>query len=211
MARALALGFLVGLPIAASPGPIFFLVLRRTLARGWPSGLTAGLGVATGDAAYAALAAFGVSVVTNFLLAPRRWIGLAGGIAIMLIGLRTLGGKGPNPDPPPEGEGKAEQSRPAGEGNSKHHVITSYGSMVALTLSNPPTILSFMAVVAGLGVHVGSGWQSAVGLVLGVMLGSLLWWVLLTVVVSVVRERLTPTVPAESASPPASRSSPSAS
>ena len=79
MARALALGFLVGFPIALSPGPIFFLVLRRTLARGWPSGFVSGLGVATGDATYAALAAFGVAAVTTFLLAERRWIGLVVG------------------------------------------------------------------------------------------------------------------------------------
>jgi threonine/homoserine/homoserine lactone efflux protein len=90
MARALALGFLVGFPIALSPGPIFFLVLRRTLARGWRSGFVSGLGVATGDATYAALAAFGVAAVTSFLVAERRWIGLLGGIAITLIGVHTL-------------------------------------------------------------------------------------------------------------------------
>ena len=87
MARALALGFLIGLPIALSPGPVFFLVLRRTLARGWRSGFISGLGVATGDAAYAALAAFGVAAVTTMLLAERRWIGLTGGLAIALIGI----------------------------------------------------------------------------------------------------------------------------
>src|SRR6266852_8495981 len=90
MARALALGFLVGFPIAASPGPMFFLVLRRTLGRGWRSGLIAGLGVATGDATYAALAAFGVSIITNFLIGQRRWIGLAGGLALAVIGVRSL-------------------------------------------------------------------------------------------------------------------------
>src|ERR1700681_1518353 len=95
MARALALGFIVGFPIALSPGPIFFLTLRRTLARGWRSGLVSGLGIATGDATYAALAAFGVAAVTTFLLAERRWIGLVGGMAISFIGIRTLmrGGK----------------------------------------------------------------------------------------------------------------------
>src|SRR5437868_5331600 len=77
MTRTLALGFLVGLAIAASPGPMFFLVLRRTLARGWRSGLVSGFGVATGDATYAALAAFGVAAVTNILVGQRRWIGLA--------------------------------------------------------------------------------------------------------------------------------------
>jgi threonine/homoserine/homoserine lactone efflux protein len=103
---ALALGFLVGFAIALSPGPIFFLVLRRTLARGWRSGFVSALGVATGDATYAALAANGVAAVTTVLLAEPRWIGLLGGIAISLIGLRTLRER-PLPDPPPQaGEGK---------------------------------------------------------------------------------------------------------
>src|ERR1700736_107168 len=148
MARALALGFLVGFPIAAAPGPIFFLTLRRTLVRGWVSGLVSGLGVATGDAIYAALAAFGVATVTSFLVAERRWIGLAGGVAIGLIGLRTLfSRRGPHPDPPPEAEGM-----------SRSQVAGAYGSMVALTLANPPTILSFIAVFAALGLRVGAGW-----------------------------------------------------
>jgi threonine/homoserine/homoserine lactone efflux protein len=69
-----------------------------------------------------------------------------------------------------------------------------YFSMVALTLGNPATILSFIAVFAGFGLRVGSGWQPAVALVVGVMLGSALWWLGLTAAVSVVRDRLTPAI-----------------
>src|SRR5947207_14419026 len=90
MARALALGLLVGFPIAASPGPISFLVLRRTLARGWRSGLVSGLGVATGDAIYAALAAFGVAVVTNVLISQRRWIGLLSAVTPIEVGSEAI-------------------------------------------------------------------------------------------------------------------------
>lgn len=179
MARALALGFLIGFPIAASPGPIFFLVLRRTLSRGWRSGVVSGLGVATGDAVYAGLAAFGVVAITNVLLGQRRWIGLVGGVAIALIGVRTLRSD-PHPGPLPEGEG------------NPLHLVGAYGSTVALTLGNPTTILSFIAVFAGFGLRVGSGWQPAVALVAGVMLGSAVWWLGLTTAVSVVRRRLTP-------------------
>jgi threonine/homoserine/homoserine lactone efflux protein len=182
MARALALGFLVGFPIAVSPGPIFFLVLRRTLARGWRSGLVSGLGVATGDATYAAIAAFGVVAVTNLLIGQRRWIGLAGGFAIALIG--TLALRGPHPDPPPEGEGNMQAGN-LQEGKE-------FVSMVVLTLSNPSTILSFTAVFAGLGIHVTGGWGPALALVVGVWLGSLAWWLVLTGVVSRLREQLTP-------------------
>src|SRR6266550_3937322 len=173
MARALALGLLVGFPIAASPGPISFLVLRRTLARGWRSGLVSGLGVATGDAIYAALAAFGVAVVTNVLISQRRWIGLLGGIALVVIGLRTISQKPPPRPSPTRGD---------------------YASMVALTLTNPPTILSFTAVFAGLGLRVDAGWLPAIALVAGVMLGSAAWWVLMTGLVSLVRDRLTPRI-----------------
>ena len=66
--------------------------------------------------------------------------------------------------------------------------------MVALTLGNPPPILSFTAVFAGLGLRVDAGWQPAIALVVGVMLGSALWWLVLTAVVSILRERLTPAV-----------------
>src|SRR5437763_16786534 len=91
MARALPLGLLAGFPIAASPGPMSFLVLRRTLARGWRSGLISGLGIATGDAIYAAIAAFGVVGLVNILIGQRRWIGLVGGIESVVGGIRAVG------------------------------------------------------------------------------------------------------------------------
>jgi threonine/homoserine/homoserine lactone efflux protein len=203
MTRALALGFIVGFPIAVSPGPIFFIVLRRTLARGWGSGLISGLGVATGDATYAALAAFGVAAVTSFLIAERRWIALVGGIAIALIGVRTIVSNPPPRPSPARGEGDSDPQAqtltlpsPRGGGalRASGEGVGSYASMVALTLSNPPTILSFAAVFAGLGIHVAGGWATAIALVIGVLLGSLTWWVVLTSVASRLRGRLTPAV-----------------
>ena len=180
MARALLLGFAIGFPIAASPGPIFVLVVRRTLARGRRSGLVSGLGVATGDATYAALAAFGVAAVTTVLLAERRWISLVGGIGLIVIGVRTVTGR-QTPSP------TMERGRETG-------LTGTYFSTVALTLSNPATILSFAAVFAGLGLRVSLGWPPAVALVVGVMLGSAFWWVVLTAIVAAVRDRLTPPV-----------------
>ncbi|HKV31744.1 MAG TPA: LysE family translocator [Candidatus Dormibacteraeota bacterium] len=199
MARALVLGFLIGFPIAASPGPIFSLVLRRTLSRGSRSGLVSGLGVATGDAIYAGLAAFGVAAITNVLLEQRRWLGLGGGVAIALIGLRTIRSgrhrerlkRSPGIQAP---HAWAGGPAPEGEGNEIGGLALHYGSMVALTLGNPATILSFIAVFAGFGLRVGAGWQPAVALVAGVMLGSALWWLGLAAAVSVIRRRLTPRI-----------------
>jgi threonine/homoserine/homoserine lactone efflux protein len=171
--RALGLGLLVGFPIAATPGPMFFLVLRRTLAQGWRSGLPSGMGIATADGIYATVAALGMSALINLLVAQRRWIGLVGGIAIVAIGIRSLV---VNPVP-----GRPPQPR---EG------VSAYMSTLGLTLANPPTILSFLAVFAGLGVRVGAGWAPAAALVVGVTLGSACWWLLFAGLVAFLRRRV---------------------
>jgi len=86
VASLLIRGFALGFAIAASPGPIFFLCLRRSLLRGWLTGLVSGLGVATADAFYAAVAVFGVAAVVTTTLAPvARWLALAGGLALVFI------------------------------------------------------------------------------------------------------------------------------
>jgi len=90
VASLLIRGFALGFAIAASPGPIFFLCLRRSLLRGWLTGLVSGLGVATADAFYAAVAVFGVAAVVTTTLAPvARWLALAGGLALVFIGSRA--------------------------------------------------------------------------------------------------------------------------
>src|SRR2546421_398242 len=89
---------------------------------------------------------------------------------------------------------------PFGRSLTRTHLLLSparaegvdYASMVALPLSNPPTILSFSAVFAGLGLRIDAGWLPAIALVVGVMLGSAAWWVAMTAVVSALRDRVTP-------------------
>ena len=165
---------------------MFFLVLRRTLARGWQAGLVSGAGIATGDGIYAAIAAFGVTAAINLLVSQRRWIGLIGGIAIALIGLATLVRQ----------RRPAEAGRAGDEGRRVGNSSSDYLSTLGLTLSNPPTILSFLAVFAGLGVRVQTGWLPAAALVLGVLIGSALWWVLLSVVVVLLRRHISSRVTA---------------
>ncbi len=170
----LAAGLAIGLAIAASPGPMFFLTVRRTLERGWTTGLVSGLGVATADATYAALAAFGVAAVTALLVGQRRWFELAGGAALILIGARSAL-RAPRP---------GSETRPPGSAG----LAAAYASMFGLTLANPSTILSFAAVFAGLSLVA----RSPLLLVLGVMLGSALWWLVLTAAVRLVRRRIEP-------------------
>jgi threonine/homoserine/homoserine lactone efflux protein len=68
---------------------------------------------------------------------------------------------------------------------------SAYASTFLLTLTNPTTILSFVAVFAGLGLaSAGGDARAAATLVAGVFLGSAVWWLILSTGVSLFRERL---------------------
>jgi threonine/homoserine/homoserine lactone efflux protein len=180
MASVLLRGFVLGFVIAASPGPIFFLCLRRTLARGWLTGVVSGFGVATADAFYAGLAAFGIGAVTSVLAGERRWLALLGGAVLVLLGLRSLLDRPKTIEPPPA---------PSGSG-----FVWAYMSTLGLTIANPSTIISFAALVATLGIGTGAGFLPPALLVGGVFAGSATWWLVLAGVGAGMRTRLGPRV-----------------
>ena len=180
MASLVLRGFILGFAIAATPGPIFFLCLRRTLTRGWITGIVSGLGVATADASYGALAAFGVTAVTAALVSQRRWLALIGGAALVVLGVRALLTR---PAEQPDGGAPVNGGLPA-----------AYLSTLGLTMANPATILSFAAVFAALGVGPGSTVLQSILIVAGVLLGSATWWLVLASLASVLRARVTPVV-----------------
>jgi threonine/homoserine/homoserine lactone efflux protein len=60
-----------------------------------------------------------------------------------------------------------------------------------LTLTNPLTIISFLGFFTGIGfVNSQGALSSALLLVIGVFLGSSLWWIILCSVISILKERL---------------------
>jgi threonine/homoserine/homoserine lactone efflux protein len=183
MASVLLRGFVLGFVIAASPGPIFFLCLKRTLSRGWLNGLVSGFGVATADGFYAALAAFGIGAVTSLLVGEGRWLALIGGAVLVVLGLRTLFER-------PTAEKTAE---PVAAANASG-LAWAYVSTLGLTITNPTTIISFAALVATLGIGVSDGLLPPALLVLGVFAGSATWWCVLAVVGATLRARVTPRV-----------------
>jgi threonine/homoserine/homoserine lactone efflux protein len=170
-------GLIVGFSIAAPVGPIGVLCIRRTLAEGRASGLVSGLGAATADAIYGCIAGFGLTFISSILISQQGWLRLIGGGFLCYLGLKTFLAK------------PAEQAASAG-GNG---LVGAYGSTFLLTLTNPMTILSFAAVFAGLGVASASGnYVSAGALVLGVFMGSALWWLILSGSVGMFRTRFNP-------------------
>ena len=180
MSSLLLRGFALGFAVAASPGPIFFLCLRRTLLRGRLYGLVSGLGVATADGLYAAVAAFGLAAVTTGVAGGRRPLAVIGGAALIVIGARILLRRRQEPSP-------AAATTGAG-------FAWAYLSTLGLTITNPATILSFAALAATLGLGAGSGIVKPAVLVAGVLIGSAAWWCVLVVGASSLRGRLTPAV-----------------
>jgi threonine/homoserine/homoserine lactone efflux protein len=172
-------GVLLGFTIAAAVGPISLLCIRRTLAEGRLVGIVSGLGVATADATYGAVAAFGLTAVTDLLVDWRRALGLVGGVFLLWLAWRTFRSV--------PGEAAA-----AGDGGGRRGLPAGYLSTLGLTLTNPMTILSFAALFVGLGVTGGDA-AGATLLTLGVFAGSAAWWVVLVAAVGAFRSRLTPT------------------
>jgi threonine/homoserine/homoserine lactone efflux protein len=172
-------GLIIGFSIAAPVGPIGVLVIRRTLAEGRLAGLATGLGAATADALYGCVAGFGLTFVTSLLVGQQLWVRLIGGLFLCYLGARAF-------------LAAPAECAATAAGSS---LLGAYAATLLLTLANPATILSFVAVFAGLGLAATSGDYGAASLlVLGVFAGSALWWLLLSGGIGLLRLRLTPGV-----------------
>ena len=172
-------GLLIGLAIAAPVGPIGLLCIQRTLARGRWSGVLSGLGAASADALYGCIAGFGLASLAGGLLAWQTELQIVGGLFLLYLGWRT------GQTPPAAEQAQAPPTRAGLAGD--------YLSTLALTATNPVTILAFLGIFTGLGLAAeGRDFAAAGLLVLGVFAGSLLWWLLLAGGVGWLRGRLTP-------------------
>ncbi len=167
-------GVVIGFAIAAPVGPIGILCIKRTLIGGRLSGFYTGLGAALADAIYGCIGAFGLTLITSFLLGIGGWLKGIGGLFLLYLGLKTFFEK-----PAKERDDVREL------GYVKDFITTFF-----LTLTNPMTILSFMAILAGLGLGEAGDYTSAGMLVLGVFLGSLAWWLVLAEIVTLFRKRI---------------------
>ena len=148
-------GIMLGLAIAAPVGPIGLLCIRRTLAHGWRAGFVSGLGAATADTFYGVLAAFGLTALASL----QRPAAVIGGFLVLWMGYTTF-------------NSLPERAATVRAGNM-------YLSTLALTITNPATILTFLSLFAGVSGVTALASGDAVALVAGVGLGSALWWLIL--------------------------------
>lgn len=161
-------GLIVGFVICAPGGPIGLFCVQRTLVDGRLAGMAAVLGASTVDALYCSVAGLGVSYLSNFLTDEHLYLRLAGGLILILVGLRIFSST-PSEKTPNTG---------------RHGLFPSFISSFLLMLANPMPIVVFTATFTALGVH---GWEDAYSatfaLVAGVFAGSALWAPILAVAV----------------------------
>lgn len=168
-------GLLIGFSIAAPVGPIGVLCIRRTLVSGRAAGLVSGLGAASADAFYGCIAGFGLTFISTFLVNQGVWLRWIGGLFLIYLGVTTFLSR------------PADQNQPA----QRTGLVKAYFSTLLLTLTNPMTILSFVAIFASLGLAEQGSHQflSVIIFVLGVFSGSALWWLLLSEGVNAFRKK----------------------
>lgn len=167
-------GLIIGFAMAVPVGPIGIMSIRKTLAEGHTRGLIVGLGAATADSLYASFAAFGLTFVSDLITSQQFWLRVGGGTLLVFLGIRTFQIKHRKPIIPSDNKG----------------LLGSYVSSFFLALTNPVTIFAFVAVFAAFGLGNKLSILTACILVLGVFLGSSLWFLGLGYVATLFRKKL---------------------
>ena len=157
-------GLIVGFCLAAPVGPIAAICVQRTIAKRWISGIVSGLGAAAADAVYGAVAAFGATIISEFLITEHEWLQRVGGVILLVLGARLL------------------LMRPVERTNGVQNrgLAGDFLSTFVLTLTNPMTFVAFAAIFATMGIGAVHGRPMLTAeLVGGVFAGSAFWWIVL--------------------------------
>jgi len=170
-------GILIGLCISVPLGPIGMLTIQRTLNRGQKYGIATGLGATTSDLIYTIITLFFLSFVLDFIEDHRFVIELVGSLVVALFGWYIFQS---NP---------ATQPKP--NETVKHSLLSDFVTSFGLTFSNPLVLFVLIALFARF-QFIGNKTTLFVSIcgILSILGGALLWWNLLTILVSKFKNKL---------------------
>jgi threonine/homoserine/homoserine lactone efflux protein len=166
-------GAAAGFAISAPVGPVNVLCASRTPTKGWYAGFVSSLGAAAADTFYGAIAGFSISIVIGFLIREESKLRFFGGILLILLGIWYYFRR-------PQSLSKD------GEGEATH---SDFVTTFLLNLTNPTTVLSFLAVLA---VSRLSGSRPApltLVMIGGIFAGSMAWWLILIGMINYFRDK----------------------
>jgi threonine/homoserine/homoserine lactone efflux protein len=159
-------GILIGFLIAMPFGPVDLLVIRNSISRGMFFGFITGMGAAVTDGIFGAVAGLGISEITEFLLTYKLYFKYLGGIFLIGIGFTILMSK------------ILEDS--SNQIINKDSFFKAFLTSFILTFTNPLTIISFIGIFAALEIELTNRIMDSIALIVGIILGSTLWWIILS-------------------------------
>lgn len=165
-------GVLIGLLFGVPAGAVGAMTVQRTWNYGIKAGLLTGLGSSVADGIYACVGAFGLTVISEFLLKYQTVINLAGGGLVLYMGFHLLLSK-KKPDKIPSVSGR----------------IKTFLSSFLVGITNPAAVLTFLFASSYFGISGDTNRIQGICLVIGVFLGTYLWWTVLSVIVSILKGR----------------------
>ena len=187
-------GWFIGLIIAMPVGPVAVLAVKRTLHSGWPVGVAVGMGAAVADMFYAAIAAFGVYAIQDFLIKYQYSLRMVGGAVLLGVGLRMLLHKPIVPQP----KLHSDDPLPTKIDDIIHRLMRGFAAGLIITLTNPLTLMAFLAILTNFGI---SGkmdsYKTALVFTAGALGGAASWWLSLVGAVGLIKTRLSETLVAK--------------
>lgn len=168
-------GIIVGFALAAPVGPVAVMCIRRAMTCGFFKAVVTGLGAALADMIFGTVAGLGLTVISTFLLDNEHIIGLVGGALVLVLGIVTY-------------RAPVIVSNGAVIVKSLHR---DFAAAFMMAITNPATMIAAAGVFAALGgVDAYDAPMTGLWLVIGVFLGSALWWVILAGAAAVLRRPL---------------------
>lgn len=165
-------GVLIGLLFGIPTGAVGAMTVQRTWNYGTKAGLLTGMGSSVADCIYACIGAFGLTVISEFLLKYQNVINFVGGGLILYMGLHLILGK------------KEEDEIPSVSGRVKMFL-----SSFLVGITNPAAVLTFLFAFSYFGISGKTNFLQGLWLVIGVFLGTYLWWGVLSVAVNIMKSR----------------------
>lgn len=167
-------GILYGFSIGMLVGPIAILCIRTTVNHGFLDGFITGIGAATADIIYGIIVGLGFSGLACFLEGYSFWIQLFGGSYLLYLGLKNILSD--------------VQRKTVTVKNVKPWNL--FVTTFFLTMTSPSTLLIFISFFSGLDIDCQTITIPLI-FIAGFTIGSIIWWLCLTLAVSSVRKRLT--------------------
>ncbi len=170
-------GILVGLSVSVPLGPIGVLCIQRTLNKGYISGIISGTGASFADIIYAVIAGFGITFISDFLIAQQSIIRIVGGLFLIFVGIKIYLS---NPIK------QIREQRTKGK-----RYLTDFITSFLVTISNPITILAFGVIFSSFSMIDKSTEPVEISMILAsVFAGALLWWMTLISIVSLFKKKI---------------------